>query len=106
MNKKKITLLAILGAIFFIAGIYSGNINFQYLGIGTWLSGLIFFTFFPKFKEITSIILALIVLHSGVLLMIKDTFSNQKLLGFIVFTIGIVFVLNSGFSDYMKNRKK
>ncbi len=105
MNKK-IALLTVLGSIFFFPGLYSGNIAFQYLGIGTWLSGLIFFVFFPKFKEITSIILGLLVLHTGVLLILKENLSNTKLLGFMIFTIGIVFVLNSGFSDYMKNRKK
>ena len=105
MNKK-IALLTVLGSIFFFPGLYSGNIPLQYLGIGTWLSGLIFFVFFPKFKEITSIILGLLVLHTGVLLILKENLSNTKLLGFVIFTIGIVFVLNSGFSDYMKNRKK
>ncbi|MFZ3383046.1 MAG: hypothetical protein WA144_03885 [Candidatus Methanoperedens sp.] len=104
MNKK--TLLTVLGSIFFFPGLYSGNTTFQYLGIGTWLSGVIFFVFFPKFKEITSIILGLLVLHTGVLLILKENLSNTKLLGFMIFTIGIVFVLNSGFSDYMKNRKK
>ena len=104
MNKK--TLLIVLGSIFLFPGIYSGNITLQYLGIGTWLSGLIFFVFFPKFKEITTIILGLLVLHTGVLLILKENLSHMKLLGFLIYTIGIVFVLNSGFSDYMKNRKK
>ncbi len=105
MNKK-IILLAVLGAIFFFAGIYYRNIAFQYLGAGTWLSGILFFAFFPRFKEIASLILGLLVLHSGVLLLLKENISNTKLLGFLIFTLGIVFVLNSGFSDYMKNRKK
>ncbi len=105
MNKK-ILLLAILGAIFFLAGIYHENIAFQYLGAGTWLSGLVFFTLFPRFKAVTSLILGLLVLHAGILILIKENISNTKLLGFMIFTIGIVFVLNSGFSDYMKNRKK
>lgn len=105
MNKK-IALLTILGSVFFFPGIYSGDIAFQYLGVGTWVACLIFFTFFPNFKEVTSIILGLLVLHTGVLLILKENLSNTKLLGFMIFTIGIVFVLNSGFSDYMKNRKK
>jgi len=104
MNKK-IVLLALLGFIFLFSGIYYENIAFAYLGVGTWLSSLIFFTFFPRFKEVTSMILGLLVLHAGVLLLLKENISNMKLLGFLVFTIGIVFVLNSGFSDYMKNRK-
>ncbi|VVB55624.1 Uncharacterised protein [uncultured archaeon] len=105
MNKK-IAFLIILGSVFFFPGFYSGNITFQYLGLGTWLAALIFFTLFPKFKEVTSIILGLLALHTGVLLISKENLSNTKLLGFVIFTIGIVFVLNSGFSDYMKNRKK
>ncbi len=104
MNKKII--LLVLGAIFFFYGIYSGNLDFEYLGIGTWAAGLFYFAFFPKWKEIASIILGLMVLHTGVLLILKENISNIKLLGFLVFSIGIVFVLNSGFSDYMKNRKK
>lgn len=105
MNKK-VALLAVLGSIFLFLGIFYGNIAFEYLGVGTYLSGLIFFILYPRFKEITSIILALLVLHAGVLLLLKENISNTKLLGFLIFTIGIVFVLNSGFSDYMKNRKK
>lgn len=105
MNKK-IAFLAVLGAVFFIMGIYSGNVSFQYLGVGTWLSGVIYITLFPGFKEISSLILGLLVLHTGVLFILKENISNTKFLGFMIFTIGIVFVLNSGFSDYMKRRKK
>ena len=105
MNKK-IALLTVLGSVFFFPGFYSGNIPLQYLGVGTWIATLIFFTFFPKFKEVTSIILGLLALHMGVLLILKENLSNTKFLGFMIFTIGIVFVLNSGFSDYIKNRKK
>ncbi len=105
LMNKKIALLAVLGSIFLFSGIYSENIAFVYLGVGTYLSGLIFFTFFPRFKEVTSLILSLLVLHTGVLLLLKENISNIKLLGLLIFTIGIVFVLNSGFSDYMKNRK-
>jgi len=50
-------------------------------------------------------ILGLLVLHAGVLLLLKETYSNPKLLGFLVFTVGIIFVMNSGFSDYMKKWK-
>ena len=106
MNKQKKALLAIIGAVFFFAGIYYENTSFLYLGMGTWLSNLIFYALYPKYKEITSMILGLLVLHAGVLLLLKETYSDPKMLGFLVFTIGIVFVMNSGFSDYMKNRKK
>ena len=105
MNKK-IALLTGLGAVFFFAGIYYENASFLYLGMGTWLSNLIFYALYPKYKEITSMILGLLVLHAGVLLLLKETYSNPKLLGFLVFTVGIIFVMNSGFSDYMKKMKK
>ncbi|HWQ96446.1 MAG TPA: hypothetical protein VN368_03625 [Candidatus Methylomirabilis sp.] len=106
MNKQKKVLLAILGAVFFLSGIVFENISFMYLGMGTWLSSLIFYALYPGYKEITSLILGLLVLHAGVLLILKETYSNLKLLGFLVFTAGVVFVLNSGFSDYIRNRKK
>jgi len=103
MDKKKIALLAILGIIFVIAGIFFDKTSFLYLGVGTWLSGLIFYAFFPGYKEIMSLILGLIVLHAGVLLLLRET--HLKLLGFLIFTAGIVIVLDSGISEYLKRRK-
>ena len=105
MNEQKKALLALLGAVFFFAGISYENISFLYLGTGTWISGLIFYVLYPRYREITSMVLGLLVLHAGVLLILKETYTNPKLLGFLVFTVGIVFVLNSGFSDYMRKRK-
>ncbi len=105
MNKRFV-LLAILGAIFLLAGVYYKNASLQYLGIGSWLAGLIFAAFFPKFKALTSLVLGLLVLHTGVLLLLKEKIPDTRLHGFIVFTIGIVFVLNSGFSDYIRSRKQ
>jgi len=102
MDKKKIALLAILGCIFIIAGIYLNNTSFIYLGIGTWLSGLIFYTFYPRYKEIMSLILGLLVLHAGVLLILRET--HLELMGFFIFTAGIVIVLDSGISGYLKKR--
>jgi hypothetical protein len=106
MDKKRIALLAILGSIFAIAGIYFEKTSFMYLGIGTWISGLIFYAFFPGYKEIMSLILGLLVLHTGVFLLLKETYLDPKLLGFLIFTAGIVIVLNSGISEYLKKRKQ
>ncbi len=113
MNRKKMVFVGLLGAVFFLAGYYlsitdpgKNDISFEYFGIGTWIAGIVFFALYPKYKEITSFILGLLVLHAGVLLILKDQYSNPKLLGFLVFTSGVVFILSSGFSDYMKNRKK
>jgi len=106
MDKKKTALLAILGSIFFVAGIYFDKTSFIYLGVGTWSSGLIFYTFFPRHKEIMSLILGLLVLHTGVLLLLRETYQDMKLLGFLIFTAGIVIVLNSGISEYFERRKR
>lgn len=113
MSRKKIVFVGLLGALFFFAGYYLSitdpgkkGISFEYLGIGTWVAGIVFFTLYPKYKEIISFILGLLVLHAGVLLILKDQYSNLKIIGFLIFTAGVVIVLSSGLSDYMKNRKK
>ena len=111
MNKK-IVFIGLLGAVFLITGIYfritdhgTADIAFEYFGAGTWIAGIAFYSLYPKYKEIMSFILGLLVLHAGVLLILKDQYSNPKLLGFLVFTSGVVIVMSSGFSDYMKSRK-
>ena len=111
MNLKKIFFVGLLGVVFFFAGSYLSitgkkGISFEYLGIGTWVAGIVYFTLFPKYREIVSFILGLLVLHAGVLLILKDEYSNLKILGFLVFTSGVVIVLSSGLSDYLKNRNK
>ncbi len=105
MSKRKIIFLGLLGALFLLAGFYYNNSSLQYLGFGTLFAGLLYYTLFRNHKEIMSLVLGLLVLHSGVLLIIERA-SNPKLLGLLVFTAGIMVVLNSGFSDYMKNMKK
>lgn len=110
MSRLKLVFLGLLGAVFILLGFYyrlydpAKGISFEYLGIGTWLSGLIFYTLFPKYKEITFFILGLAILHSGVVLLLVEL-DNTKLLGLLVFTAGILVVLNSGFSEYLKRRK-
>ncbi len=111
MNKK-LVFIGLLGALFLIAGQYLNitdpgisHISFQYLGIGTWIAGIVFFALYPKYKEIISFILGLLVLHAGVLLLLKERYSDLNLPGFIVFTSGVIIVLGSGLSDYIKNRK-
>lgn len=104
MNKK-IIILEVLGGLFLISGLYFGNITFQYLGLGSLVSGLIYVLCYPRFKEVTSLIIGLLVLHTGVLFILKGNITNVSLFGLFLFIAGIVFVMNSGFSDYMKNRK-
>jgi hypothetical protein len=109
MESKKI-IIGIIGAIFLISGMYyrfygQGNISYEYVGIGTWSAGLIYYTLFYKYKEITTLLMGLIVLHVGVILLLSEKLSNPKLSGVLVFTAGVVIVLGSGFSDYLKQRK-
>lgn len=104
MNNRKIVILVALGAVFFVAGLYLGNSSYEYLGIGTWLSGIIYYTLFRDYKEVTSLILGLLILHTGVILLLVEKLTHPKLLGFLVFTAGIIVVLGSGFSDYLKRR--
>ncbi len=111
MSKLKIVFLTLIGAVFLGSGLYyrvfdpaNSNISYEYLGIGTWIGGLFYYAFFQKYKEVMSLVLGLLVLHSGVILIIGKT-PDQKLLGLLVFTAGIIVVLNSGFSDYMKKRR-
>ncbi|SNQ59495.1 membrane hypothetical protein [Candidatus Methanoperedens nitroreducens] len=111
MNKLKMVFLGFLGGMFLILGLYyriyepAKSTPYEYMGIGTWAAGVMFNRLFPRYKEITYMIIGLLVLHAGVLLLLKDNYSNPKLLGLLVFTAGIVVVLSSGFSDYMKRRK-
>lgn len=112
MSRIKIVLLGLIGALFLFLGLYyriynpaKSNISYEYLGLGTWFAGLIYCTLFQKYKEVTSLILGLLILHSGVILLLIEKPSNQKLLGLLVFTAGIIVVLNSGFSDYIKKKK-
>lgn len=111
MNKKKI-FIGLLGALFIIAGLYfrftdpgGAGSSFEYFGIGTWIAGIVFFGGYPKYKEIISFLVGLIMLHEGVLFILKYQFSNPILPGLLAFISGIVIILSSGFSDYLKNRK-
>ncbi len=111
MSNRRIYILAILGAAFFLLGLYNRiydpakSTSYEYLGIGTWLAGIIFYAVFPKYKEVASLVLGLLILHAGVILLLIEKLSNPKLLGVLIFTSGIVVVLSSGFSDYLKRRK-
>jgi hypothetical protein len=111
-NLKKI-IMVLLGIIFVLLGVYykifepgKNFIPYIYLAIGTWSAGLIYYLFFPKYKEVLSLILGIIILHSGVILLLVGKLSYPEILGFLVFTAGIVVVLNSGISEYLKMRKE
>ncbi len=104
MDRKKL-ILGLIGALFLLSGIYYRNISHLYIGTGTLAAGLIFYLVFPEYRELALIILGLIILHSGVILLLIKDYSHPELLGFMVFTAGVLIVLSSGFSDYLKLRK-
>ncbi len=111
MDRKKIILL-VIGAVFFLAGLYfwlfdpsRSNTAYEYIGIGTWSAGIAYYGILKRYSEITTFLLGLLVLHAGVILILVEKLSNPKLLGVLVFAAGIIVVLNSGFSDYLKKRR-
>ena len=106
---KKQHFLAILGGIFLLAGIAMNLISkdgtpFIYFGVGTWLASAIFYGT-ATVRPVVAFLIGLVVLHTGVLLMIKGELLYPMEFGFITFVCGIFILLNSGFSDYMKERK-
>ncbi|MFQ6071540.1 MAG: hypothetical protein ACE5KT_02415 [Methanosarcinales archaeon] len=115
MNKTKLYILMAFGAIFLAIGIYKfaitknieKSISYWYIGIGTWIAIIIFILLFPRYKEIASLLLGLIILHSGVLLIIIGSELNSpEIIGLITFIAGIIVALNSNFSEYIREHKK
>ena len=106
---KKQHFLAILGGIFLFAGIamnMGGNdgSSFIYFGIGTWFASAVYYGT-ATVRQVVAFIVGLIILHTGVLLIVKGELVYPMEFGFITFVCGIFVVLNSGFSDFMKERK-
>ena len=106
---KKQHFLAILGGIFLFAGIamnMGGNdgSSFIYFGIGTWFASAVYYGT-ATVRQVVAFIIGLIVLHTGVLLIVKGDLVNNTVFGFITFVCGIFVLLNSGFSDFMRDRK-
>ena len=106
---KKQHFLAFLGALFLLAGIamnMSGKdgLPFIYFGIGTWFASAVYYGTATS-RQIVAFIVGLIVLHTGVLLIVKGELVYPMEFGFITFVCGIFVLLNSGFSEYMKGRK-
>ena len=106
---KKIYFLIALGAFFLLSGIListgSGDgLPFIYFGTGTWIATLIYYSVMIKHPQVTSFILGLIVLHTGVVLIVKTDYPGE--IGLITFICGIIVLLNSGFSEYIKDRRE
>ena len=106
---KKQHFLILLGGIFLLAGIainMSGRYGMPliYFGTGTWFASAIFYKT-ATVRQFVTFLIGLIVLHTGVLLIIKGELIYPMKFGFITFMCGIYVLLNSGFSEYMKDRK-
>ncbi len=103
-------ILVLVGAFFLLLGLYFHiydpvrSDTYEYLGLGTLSGALLYSTIFSKYKEAASLVLGLFILHTGVVLLFQNA-SNQKLIGLLVFTAGIIVALNSDFLDYLKRNK-
>jgi len=70
-------------------GMFMRKASYEYIGIGTWIAGIIYFIF-KDHKETLAFLSGLIILHSGIVLLLIEKLSSQELLGFIVFTVGVI----------------
>lgn len=111
MKGKKLYYLTALGVIFLLGGSIeyaSGGDGHQfiYFGIGTLVATTLYYSIMVNIPQIAAFIVGLIVLHTGVLLIVKGELDHPLVFGAVTFTCGILVLLNSGFSEFMKNRKK
>lgn len=111
MKGKKLYYLIALGVIFLLGGTIeytSGGDGHQfiYFGTGTLIATALYYGVMVNIPQIAAFIVGLIVLHTGVLLIVKGELDYPLQFGIVTFTCGILVLLNSGFSEYMKTRKK
>jgi len=109
--KNKKNTLAALGTLFLFAGILMSldgqdGSSFIYFGVGTLTATLLYYGIVAGRPQISEFIVGLIILHTGVLLIVKGELIYPSEFGFITFVSGILVLLNSGFSEYMRDRKK
>jgi uncharacterized membrane protein len=109
--KNKKNTLAALGIVFLFAGILMSldgqdGSSFIYFGVGTLTATLLYYGIVEGRPQISAFIVGLIILHTGVLLIVKGELIYPSEFGLITFVSGILVLLNSGFSEYMRDRKK
>ncbi len=109
--KNKKNTLAALGILFLLAGIIisldgQDGSSFIYFGVGTLTATVLHYGIAAGRPQISAFIVGLIILHTGVLLIVKGELIYPSEFGFITFVSGILVLLNSGFSEYMRDRKK
>jgi hypothetical protein len=110
-KNKKMYYLAALGIIFLLAGVVisldSGEgKEFIYFGVGTLAATVLYYGIMASNPQIIAFIIGLIVLHTGVLLIVKGELTYPTEFGIATFVAGILVLLNSGFSEFMRDRKK
>jgi uncharacterized membrane protein YphA (DoxX/SURF4 family) len=110
-KSKKMYYLILLGVVFLLGGIMvnieTGETSpYLYFGIGTLVATALYYGIVEKRPQITAFIIGLIVMHSGILLIIKGELTYPIEFGLVTFISGILVLLNSGFSEYMRDRKK
>ncbi|MCG7850659.1 MAG: hypothetical protein MIO93_15990 [ANME-2 cluster archaeon] len=108
---KKMHYLILLGLVFLLGGIVmnieTGETSpYIYFGVGTLVATAIYYGIVEKRPQIAAFIIGLIVMHSGILLIIKGELTYPLEFGMVTFISGILVLLNSGFSEYMRDRKK
>ena len=109
--KNKKNTLAALGTLFLLAGIIMSldgqdGSPFIYFGVGTLTATVLYYGIVAGRPQISAFIVGLVVLHTGILLIVKGELIYPSEFGFITFVAGILVLLNSGFSEYMRDRKK
>lgn len=109
--KNKKNTLAALGTLLLLAGLLisldgQDGSQFIYLGVGTLTATALYYGIVADRPQISAFIVGLAVLHTGVLLIVKGELMYPSEFGLITFVSGILVLLNSGFSEYMRERKK
>jgi hypothetical protein len=110
-KNKKMYYLTALGIIFLLAGIINSieggeGKEFIYFGVGTLAATVLYYGIMAANPQIIAFIVGLIILHTGVLLIIKGELTYPTQFGIVTFVAGILVLLNSGFSEFMRDRKK
>ena len=109
-KNKKNALVALSIAFLFTGIIISlygrDGSKFIYFGVGTLTATVLYYGIVAGRPQMSAFIVGLIILHTGVLLIMKGELLYPTEFGLITFVSGILVLLNSGFSEYMQGRKK
>ncbi|NIA03178.1 MAG: hypothetical protein GWP12_01365 [Nitrospirae bacterium] len=110
-KSKKMYYFAALGIIFLLAGVVisidggEGD-EYIYFGAGTLAATVLYYGIMAANPQIIAFIVGLVVLYTGVVLIVKGELIYPTQFGIIIFIAGILVLLNSGFSEFIRDRKK